>query len=251
MTPGLHVRQLHKRYGGFAALTDVSFTVREGEVLGLIGPNGAGKTTLFECLAGVLPADSGTVMVKGQQVPGTDRGSHLFFMPDGIAPWPGQAVAWALDFTVGFFGGDSARLPGVIERLQLEPLMRRSVGTLSKGERKRVMLAIALLTPQPLMMADEPFDGLDLRQSREVGAALREHAGAGRTVFLSIHQIADAARVCDRFVLLSAGHVCGEGTLDELTALARARRAAAGPDDPERKRGASPNGLEEVVLALT
>ena len=250
MTPGLHVRQLHKRYGDFAALTDVSFTVREGEVLGLIGPNGAGKTTLFECIAGVLPADSGTVMVKGQQVPGTDRGSHLFFMPDGIAPWAAQTVAWALDFTLGFFGGDSARLPGVIERLQIEPLMRRSVGTLSKGERKRVLLAIAMLTPQPLMMADEPFDGLDLRQSREVGAALREHAAAGRTVFLSIHQIADAARVCDRFVLLSAGHVCGEGTLDELTALARARRAEAEPDDPRRRR-ASPDGLEEVVLALT
>ena len=250
MTPGLHVRQLHKRYGDFAALTDVSFTVREGEVLGLIGPNGAGKTTLFECIAGVLPADSGTVMVKGQQVPGADRGSHLFFMPDGIAPWAAQTVAWALDFTLGFFGGDSARLPGVIERLQIEPLMRRSVGTLSKGERKRVLLAIAMLTPQPLMMADEPFDGLDLRQSREVGAALREHAAAGRTVFLSIHQIADAARVCDRFVLLSAGHVCGEGTLDELTAFARARRAEAEPDDTRRGR-ASPDGLEEVVLALT
>ena len=250
MTPGLHVRQLHKRYGDFAALTDVSFTVREGEVLGLIGPNGAGKTTLFECIAGVLPADSGTVMVKGQQVPGTDRGAHLFFMPDGIAPWAAQTVAWALDFTLGFFGGDSARLPGVIERLQIEPLMRRSVGTLSKGERKRVLLAIAMLTPQPLMMADEPFDGLDLRQSREVGAALREHAAAGRTVFLSIHQIADAARVCDRFVLLSAGHVCGEGTLDELTAFARARRAEAEPDDPRRRR-AGPDGLEEVVLART
>ena len=249
MIPGLYVSQLHKRYGVFAALTDVSFTVREGEVLGLIGPNGAGKTTLFECIAGVLPADSGTVTVKGQQVPGTNRASHLFFIPDGIAPWPAQTVGWALDFTVGFFEGDPSRLPGVIDRLQIAPLMRRSLGTLSKGERKRVLLAIAMLTPQPLMMADEPFDGLDLRQSREVGDALREHAAAGRTVFLSIHQIADAARVCDRFVLLSAGHVCGEGTLDELTALARAR-AEAGPDDPRRRR-ARPSGLEEVVLALT
>jgi ABC-2 type transport system ATP-binding protein len=238
MPPGLHVRQLHKRYGGFAALTDVSLDVREGEVLGLIGPNGAGKTTLFECIAGVLPADSGTVMVNDRPVSGPDRGSHLFFMPDGIAPWAAQTVAWALDFTIGFFGGDSARLPGVIERLQIGPLMRRSVGTLSKGERKRVLLAIAMLTPQPLMMADEPFDGLDLRQSREVAIALREHAAAGRTLFLSIHQIPDAARVCDRFVLLSAGHVCGEGTVEELTVLARAR-------------GASPNGFDEVVLALT
>ena len=250
MIPGLHVHQLHKTYGGFPALTDVSLTVRQGEVLGLIGPNGAGKTTLFECIAGVLPADSGTVMVKDQPVRAPDRGSHLFFMPDGIAPWASQPVGWALDFTVGFFRGDAARLPGVIGRLHLGPLMRRRVGRLSKGERKRVLLAIAMLTPQPLLMADEPFDGLDLRQSREVGTALREHAAAGRTVFLSIHQIADAERVCDRFVLLSAGRVRGEGTLDELTALARACRAIAGADDPRRRR-ADTNGLEEVVLALT
>src|SRR5215510_3063369 len=122
MLPGLQVRQLHKRYGGLAALTDVSLTVRDGEVLGLIGPNGAGKTTLFECIAGVLPADSGTVLVKDQPVAATDRGFHLFFMPDGIAPWAAQTVGWALDFTVGFFGGDPERLPEVIERLHIGPL---------------------------------------------------------------------------------------------------------------------------------
>ena len=94
------------------------------------------------------------------------------------------------------------------------------IGTLSKGQRKRALLAIGLLTPQPLLLCDEPFDGLDLKQTREVGAALREHAAAGRTLFLSIHQIGDAARVCDRFVLLSGGRVCGEGTLGELAGLA-------------------------------
>ena len=97
---------------------------------------------------------------------------------------------------------------------QLDPLLDRRIGTLSKGQRKRALLAIGLLTPQPLLLVDEPFDGLDLRQTREVGAALRAHAAAGRTLFLSIHQISDAARVCDRFVLLSGGRVCGEGTLD-------------------------------------
>ena len=118
---------------------------------------------------------------------------------------PRRPSAWALDFTLGLFGGESGRRPGVIERLQIGPLLQRRIGRLSKGERKRVLLAIALLTPQPILMADEPFDGLDLRQSREVGAALRDHAAAGRTLFLSIHQIGDAVRVCDRFVLISGG----------------------------------------------
>jgi ABC-2 type transport system ATP-binding protein len=101
------------------------------------------------------------------------------------------------------------------------------------------MLAIGLLAPQPLLLADEPFEGLDLRQTREVGSALRDHAAAGRTLFLSIHQITDAARICDRFVLLSGGRVRGEGTLDELSALAATR------DLPPAAN------LEEVFLALT
>jgi ABC-2 type transport system ATP-binding protein len=116
--------------------------------------------------------------------------------------------------------------------------MRTPIGALSKGQRKRALLAIGLLTSQPMLLADEPFEGLDLRQTREVAAVLRAHAHAGRTLFLSIHQIGDAARICDRFVLLSAGRVCGEGTLDELSALARAR-------------GTSASTLEEVFLALT
>jgi ABC-type multidrug transport system ATPase subunit len=92
---------------------------------------------------------------------------------------------------------------------------------------------MGLLTPQPVLLADEPFDGLDLRQTREVARVLRSHTATGRTLFSSIHQISDAARVCDRFVLLSGGRVCGEGTLSELC-------AASGAKD-----------LEEAFLALT
>ena len=89
-----------------------------------------------------------------------------------------------------------------------------------------MLLAIGLLTPRPIVLADEPFDGLDLEQTREVAAALRGFARAGRTLVLSIHQITDAARVCDRFVLLSNGTVRGEGTLDELDRAGRAPRHA-------------------------
>jgi ABC-2 type transport system ATP-binding protein len=92
--------------------------------------------------------------------------------------------------------------------------------------------------PQPLLLADEPFDGLDLRQSRDVAKTLRSYASAGRTMFLSIHQIKDAARVCDRFVLLSGGTIRGEGTFEQLSAQAASRGAATGD-------------LEEVFLALT
>jgi ABC-type multidrug transport system ATPase subunit len=235
----LQARNLTKRYGRLTALSDVSFSVREGEVLGLIGPNGSGKTTLFECMGGVLPLDAGSLTKDGRPLSGRARASTVFYLPDAIVPWPSQSVRWAIAFTLGFFGGREYLRNEVVERFGLAPLLDATIGSLSKGQRKRALLAIGLLMPQPMLLADEPFDGLDLRQSREVAQTLRSYASAGRTMFLSIHQIRDAARVCDRFVLLSGGRARGEGTLRELAAVAAARGSRAGDD------------LEEVFLALT
>ena len=137
------------------------------------------------------------------------------------------------------FGGRREVRDEAVKQLGLDRLWHQPLGTLSKGQRKRVLLAIGLMTPQPVLLADEPFDGLDLRQTREVAAMLRTHATRGRTLFLSIHQIGDAARVCDRFVLLSTGRVCGEGTLQQVSALAAQRTGTQSAD------------LEEVFLALT
>ena len=236
--PGsLRVSGLCKSYGGRPALEDVTFSIHPGEVLGVIGPNGAGKTTLFECLAGVMPADAGVLLRDDHVMAARERQALLFYMPDAIAPWPAQSLGWALDFTIRFFGGRAGLRDEVVRSLALEPLLSARMGTLSKGERKRALLAIGLLTPQPILLVDEPFDGLDLRQSRELAATLRSHAVRGRTLVLSIHQIAEAARLCNRFVLLNAGRVRAEGTLADLEAQAAAPRTAG--------------DLEEVFLALT
>jgi len=212
-----------KRYGSKTVLDHVSFSVRERELLGLIGPNGAGKTTLFECLANLIPRDSGDVSARGE----------LFFLPDAIRPWPDQQAGWALEFFESLYGVHPAS--EIIAGLKLEPFRRSRIGSLSKGELKRFLLALGLLTPHPLLLLDEPFDGLDFRQTRDVMTLLRTYPERGRTLFLSIHQLSDAARVCDRLVLLSGGRVVGQGTLDEL-------RAQAGLAD---------GGLEEIFLALT
>jgi len=235
------VEHLTKTYGRLTALADVSLSGRPGEVLGLIGPNGAGKTTLFECMAGLLPHEAGTVLADGKRLSLRDRAAQIFYLPDAIAPWPSETVRWALDYAVGFFRGRADRRDEVIERLDLGPLLDMRIGALSKGQRKRAVLAVGLLTPHPLLLADEPFDGLDLKQTREVGAALRDHASEGRTLFLSIHQISDAARVCDRFVLLSGGRVCAEGTIEEL-----AQRA-----NQNLTNRTNHQNLESIFLALT
>ena len=109
------------------------------------------------------------------------------------------------------------------------------MGELSKGQGKRVLIALGLLTPHPFLLLDEPFDGLDLRQVRDVAALLRAHAARGRGLVLSIHQLTDAARTCDDLVLLDAGRTVAMGTLEEL-----------------RQRSGRPVGdIEEVFLALT
>ena len=232
----VRVQGLGKRYGAFWALRDASFDIRAGEILGLIGPNGSGKTTLFRCVAGVSPATSGDVMHAGEVIAPKDRKHFLYFVPDGIRPWPDQTVDWVLRFTEGLHAATDGARVDIIASLGLSSLLAARLRELSKGEHRRVMLAAGLLTPQPLLMLDEPFDGLDLRQTRDVMSVLAEHARAGRTLFLSIHQLGDAARICDRLVLLSDGHVAGEGTLDDL-------RTRAGLDPT--------HSLEDVFLALT
>lgn len=236
----VRVEHLCKTYGRLHALERVGFSIRTGEILGLIGPNGAGKTTLFECVAGLEAADHGQVFFGAAPVDGRNRWPKLFYVPDGIAPWPDQPVRWVLDYALAFFGGRRDVYEQVIVDLDLAPLMPVLIRALSKGQRKRALLALGLISPQPILLIDEPFEGLDLRQSREAAATLRKHLTPDRTFFLSIHQIADAAKACDRFVLLSGGHVVAEGTLDSLTALARQRVGHNLPVD-----------FEEVFLALT
>ena len=235
-TVDVRVEALSKRYGAFWALRDASFDIRAGDILGLIGPNGSGKTTLFRCVAGVSPASSGTVLHAGEAIAPKHRKHFLYFVPDGIRPWPDQTVDWVLRFTAGLHGATVQARNELVETLGLSSLVGARLRELSKGEHRRVMLGVGLLSPQPLLMLDEPFDGLDLRQTRDVMNVLTEHARSGRTLFLSIHQLGDAARICDRLVLLSDGRVAGQGTLDEL-------RARAG-------LGAT-HTLEDVFLALT
>jgi ABC-2 type transport system ATP-binding protein len=233
--PTLVIRGITKRFGSLIALDRVSFHIRRGEVLGLIGPNGAGKTSLFECLAGAQPADSGGVLWNGRDVAPARRKGVLFYLPDQIAPWADQPAGRVLSFFSRLFAADPARLSLLTATLGLARFLSEDVGSLSKGERRRLLLALGLSVPRPVLLLDEPFDGLDLRQARQVEGVLRGAAREGRTLFVSIHQLADAGRVCDRLVLLSAGRVVGEGTLAELKARA----------------GVEEGGLEEVFLALT
>ncbi len=200
MSVVLRVSRLSARRGHREVLRDVSFSVPDREILGVIGPNGAGKTTLFECVAGVLPRASGTI-----------EGEPLFYIPDAIRPWPDQTVRWTLELNARMF--DARVDASLIDALDLTNLLHQTTSSLSKGEAKRLNIALGLSVARPILFLDEPFDGLDFRQTRHAIDVLKD---AQRTLVLSIHQLSDAARVCDRFLLLDNGRVVGEGTLDDL-----------------------------------
>ena len=231
----LNVSNLNKRFGARQVLEGVSFEIREGEVLGLIGPNGAGKTTLLECLASLIPSNDGTINFRGSALSSCNRKHALFYLPDSVVPWAEQTVKWILRFFERLYRQSDEKLLQLSGPLRLDEIKGARLSTLSKGERKRLMLALGLLTSQPLLLLDEPFDGLDLRQTRDVMTMLHSDVRGGRTLLLSIHQLTDAERVCDRLVLLNGGRVVAEGTLSELRRLAKVDQG----------------GLEEIFLALT
>jgi ABC-type multidrug transport system ATPase subunit len=168
-------------------------------------------------------------------VPAARRRETIFYVPDGIRPYQDQYVAQVLAFFAGVYRVPADAVAQVIAAIGLAPVLRRRVRALSKGYGRRLLLALGLLVPHAVVLMDEPFDGFDLRQTRDVVGVLRAEAEKGRSLVLAIHQLADAERVCDRFVLLSQGRMRGLGSLDELRSRTGLPRA----------------GLEEIFLALT
>src|SRR6266700_4266941 len=152
----LQVAGLSKRYGDQRALADISFAVNPGEVLGLIGPNGAGKTTLMEAIGGTLPTDAGHIFWRGLPLPLPRRREFLFYLPDGVRPWEDQYVARVTELFAAIYGRSQAFLAQTIHSLGLAPVLRKRVVELSKGYARRLLLALVLLTPQPLLLMDEP-----------------------------------------------------------------------------------------------
>src|SRR2546428_11890728 len=129
---------------------------------GLMGPNGSGKTTQSEFWGGVLPVEPGAVRRDGRPLTPRERAAILFYLPDAIAPWPAQPVRWALDFLLRLFGGRASLRADVGRRLDLEPLLDVPMGTLSTGQRKRALLPIGLIPPQPVLLSPHPLDRPDL-----------------------------------------------------------------------------------------
>ena len=223
----IEARQLAKRFGGRAAIEDVSLGVARGEVVGFLGPNGAGKTTTLRILAGVFPPTSGQALIDGHDVVRAPLAARrrLGYAPERPALHLEMTVAGLLDFAAGMkdVGGARARRAAVEEalaRAALGEVAARRIGALSKGVRQRLGLALALVGDPPALLLDEPTAGLDPEQSADMRRLIRG-LGSERAVLVSSHALAEVEALCDRVVILHRGRVLSADTPARLAARLR------------------------------
>jgi ABC-2 type transport system ATP-binding protein len=217
----IQVQHITKVFPGSTAVSDVSFDVAAGEILGFLGPNGAGKTTTMRVVTGFLPPTHGTVVVGGHDVVSAPLAvkSQIGYLPEHVPLHHEMRVSEYLSFRAALKGVARAGVGKAVDRAVEECIIgdvrERVIGQLSKGFRQRVGLADALVSDPPILILDEPTIGLDPSQIREIRKLIKE-LGRERTVILSSHILPEVEAVCDRVVIISRGRLAGEGTPDEL-----------------------------------
>ncbi len=223
MTLMVELEHLAKSFGDFCAVDDISLNVSKGEVLGFLGPNGAGKTTTMRMISGFLAPTSGTARVCGHDVvtDATAVKSVIGYMPEGSPSYDEMSVGAFLKFIAeirGFSGADrDERVLRAAQRLDLTGVMERPIEVLSKGFRRRVGLAQSILHDPPVLLLDEPTDGLDPNQKHQVRQLIGEMA-AEKAIIVSTHILEEVEAVCTRAVIIGNGRVLADGTAADLLA---------------------------------
>jgi ABC-2 type transport system ATP-binding protein len=219
----LALHGLSKSFGSLKAVDSISFTLHHGEVLGFLGPNGAGKSTTMKMIAGFLSPSAGTAAVCGFDVirDPLRAKAQMGYLPEGAPAYPDMTAAAFLDFIGAIRGFDGAerrkRIGLAVERANLQGVLHQPIDTLSKGYRRRVGLAQALLHDPKVLVLDEPTDGLDPNQKHEVRALIQAIAPE-KAIIVSTHILEEVEAVCTRAIIIARGRVVADGTPAELTA---------------------------------
>ncbi len=227
-----------KRFGERAALCDAAFACPLGAVTALIGPNGAGKSTLFRASAGLLTLDSGGITVRGHRAGTPEAQRSVSFMPEQPDLYPGVSVWEHVVFIALLYclSDWEPRAEELLERFGLAGRRDALPHELSQGMRRRLALVMSLLRGADVLLLDEPFNGLDPRNSSQLRALVKELASNGAGVLVATHILGDVARLADRVIVLEGGRVIAQGTLKELNGQAGLPASA---------------DLESAYLALT
>jgi ABC-2 type transport system ATP-binding protein len=223
MSRMLDIQGLTKRFGALTAVDDVSFSVDRGEVLGFLGPNGAGKSTTMKMVTGYLTPTSGTALVSGSDVTQApiEVKSRIGYLPEGAPLYEDMTPDALLRFVTeirGISGKDRDRaIASAAENVNLREVMYRPIGTLSKGFKRRVGLAQAIVHDPEVLILDEPTDGLDPNQKYEVRQLINRMA-ANKAIIISTHLLEEVEAVCTRAIIIARGKIVADGTPFELQA---------------------------------
>jgi len=226
----LEIENLTKRYGQHTVVDNLSFRCAPGEVLGFLGPNGAGKSTTMKMVTGFVPPSAGRVSVCGLDIDQASLEARrcIGYLPEGTPCYPEMTPRSFLEFIADIRGLTRAerkiRLDSVIEALHLAPVLNQSIDTLSKGFKRRVGLAQAILHDPKVLILDEPTDGLDPNQKHEVRELIRSMA-ASKLVVLSTHILEEVEAVCTRAIIIANGSILADDTPEQLARRSRSHNA--------------------------
>src|SRR5690554_341554 len=228
----IKINSLTKRFGEHVAVDNLSFEVRPGEVLGFLGPNGAGKSTTMKMLTGFLAPDGGSASICGFDIrtQTLQAQRQMGYLPEGAPCYGDMRVKGFLEFIAqvrGLSGADRRRqVDRAVEQLQLQGVLNQTIDTLSKGFKRRVGLAQAILHDPQVLILDEPTDGLDPNQKHQVRGLIQQLASdSNKIVVISTHILEEVSAVCTRAVVIARGRLLADGTPDELEARSRYHQA--------------------------
>ena len=230
MAPLIEATGLRKTFGSITAVDGISLSVNKGEVLGFLGPNGAGKSTTMKMITGFLEPDAGSASIYGANVLTEPKiaKSKLGYLPEGAPAYGDMTPTAFLSFIAeirGFSASDiKSRVSAAISRAGLGSVIDQRIETLSKGFKRRVGIAQAILHDPPVLIMDEPTDGLDPNQKHHVRELIREMA-PHKAIIVSTHILEEVEAVCTRAVIINKGRIVADGTAENL--LSRARNHGA------------------------
>jgi len=250
----IEAESLTKYFGPIKAVDGVSFTVGKGEVLGFLGPNGAGKSTTMKTLCGFLTPTAGTASICGFDIVASpiEAKKHLGYLPEGAPAYADMTPRSYLGFIAGIRGlrgsARAQRIEQTIELANIASVYDQPIETLSKGFKRRVGLAQALLDDPDVLVLDEPTDGLDPNQKHEVRKLIREMAPK-KAIIISTHLLEEVTAICSRAIIIAAGRVVADGTPDEMEARSRHHNAVTLKLDKDSETVAAEalRGLDEVA----
>nr|BBH92822.1 ABC transporter ATP-binding protein [Thermogemmatispora argillosa] len=222
--PLLEVERLSKAYGCLQAVDHISFQLWPGELVALLGENGAGKTTTLQMLAGLLTPSEGSIYLRGQRLTADELKSLVGYMPEMPTLYPGLTGQEFLEFVGGLRGFSRAscreRASELLVRFGLEEVAQRRIRAYSQGMKRRLVLCATLLHQPPLLLLDEPLNGIDPSGVMLVKRELATLSAQGHALLIATHLLDVAERLCGRAIILGRGRIVADGSLDELRARA-------------------------------